>query len=326
MSYIFGVLLPSLLSVSHANAGATAPSAERNVRCFFMPVTLRQEDTGRIFNKGGTLMAGRKTHVTYASALHKRPTPRASELAARQIADLILRRRVAEGERLPNEGTMATQLGVSRSTLREALRLLESWGLVRVERGRGKGPVARYPGVADVTRSMAMLLDTRGSVLTDVTEARIAIESACVWLAAKRYHEPSLHALLESVDSVRPGTTEWQEHTVSFHTALAASTGNQVLETVVASLGGLIRYSASLAAVSAESQKETLHAHRRIAQALLAGDPARAERRLVGHMRGFLALTQARFALDVGSLTAGLLERRDEASTGIKSFGRATQP
>ncbi len=237
--------------------------------------------------------------------------PRTSEMAARQIADLVLRRQLAEGERLPSETALGARLGISRASVREALRLLESWGLVRVERGRGRGPVVRHPGIGDMTRGVAMLLDTRGGTLAEVTEARIAIESACIRLAAAKRDEAALGALLASVDSVSPGTPEWEEHTVAFHTALATATGNVVLETVVASLGGLIRYSASLAALSPESQGGTLRAHRRIAQALLAGNPARAERRLVRHMQAFLELMQTRYAVDVGSLTAGLI-RSDE--------------
>ncbi len=246
-------------------------------------------------------------------ALRRIVAPRTSEMAARQIADLVLRRQLAEGDRLPSEGELAARLGISRASVREALRMLESWGLVRVERGRGRGPVVRHPGISDMTRGVAMLLDTRGSTLAEVTEARIAIEGACIRLAAARADREALTALLESVERVAPGDPEWEEHTVAFHTGIAAATGNVVLETVVASLGGLIRYSASLASLSPESQGGTLRAHRRIAQALLAGNPARAERRLVSHMQAFLQLMQARYAVDVGSLTAGLIGSDGEA-------------
>lgn len=241
------------------------------------------------------------------SVLHRTARLRASEATARQIADLVLRRTIAEGARLPSEAVMAAELGVSRSTVREALRLLESWGLVRVERGRGKGSVVRYPAVADMTRSLAMVLDTRGISLAEVTESRVVIESACIRLAAIRHDEVALRALLTAVDEAEAGRVSWEDHTVVFHGGLARATGNVVLETVVASLSGLIRFSAALVSEAPEGPDGSLRAHRRIAEALLAGRPERAERRLVRHLEAFLELMQRRYAVDVGTLTAGLM-------------------
>lgn len=236
-------------------------------------------------------------------AFHPIKTPRTSEMAARQIADLILRRELPPGGRLPSEAELARQMGISRLSLREAMRFLESWGMVEVRRGRGQGVFARMPGVDDMTRSVALVLDSQGSTLADITHARIAIESACIRLAAERHDEAKLTALLSMVEGVQPGSSDWLEHTVAFHTAIASAAGNAVLETVVASLGGLIRFSASEEAGSLESRAATLVAHRKIAEALLAGDVATAERRLTRHMVAYLELVETRYRMDFALLT-----------------------
>jgi DNA-binding FadR family transcriptional regulator len=73
----------------------------------------------------------------------RRRMPKASERLARHLATSIVEGEIEDGARLPNEGEMLAQLQVGRATLREALRLLEVWGLVVIRTGPGGGPTVR---------------------------------------------------------------------------------------------------------------------------------------------------------------------------------------
>src|SRR5690606_30541465 len=98
-------------------------------RCLPYPVTLR------IMNRVSAM----------EMPVFRQRTPKASERLARQLATLIVEGELEEGARLPHESEMLAQLQVGRATLREALRLLEVWGLVVIRTGPGGGPTVRRP-------------------------------------------------------------------------------------------------------------------------------------------------------------------------------------
>src|SRR5262245_31222726 len=81
-----------------------------------------------------------------------------SERVARELATYIIDARLPEGAVLPVEREMLETLSISRATLREALRLLESWGLVEVRPGPKGGPVVRKPRVGELSRALTLLL------------------------------------------------------------------------------------------------------------------------------------------------------------------------
>ena len=124
--------------------------------------------------------------------------PKVAELVAREIRRRIINGDVVAGDPLPNEAELTALFGVSRPTLREALRLLESDGLIEVKRGVRGGPRVRVPDVAVTARHAAMLLQMRGTTMEDLIGARMIVEPAAVRELARRSSKADVKALREA--------------------------------------------------------------------------------------------------------------------------------
>lgn len=121
--------------------------------------------------------------------------PKAAALVAAHLRRRIVRGELAEGEALPNETELMGWFSVSRPTLREALRILESESLISVKRGARGGARVTRPDVGVTARHAALILQLEGTTLEDVFEARAIIEPAAVRLIAKRQPEGALATL-----------------------------------------------------------------------------------------------------------------------------------
>src|SRR4051794_2911660 len=97
--------------------------------------------------------------------------PKAAELVASDLRRQIIRRTLSAGDALPNETALMEVYDVSRPTLREALRILESEGLVSVKRGAHGGARVHLPDVSIAAKYAALLLQVRGTTIADVFEA-----------------------------------------------------------------------------------------------------------------------------------------------------------
>src|SRR5271168_2654604 len=103
-------------------------------------------------------------------------SPKTSELLTSTLRKMIVDGQLKEGDFLPHESEMMEHFQVSRPSLREALRILESDRLIEVRRGSRTGARVRVPGPEIVARPAALLLELSGATLADVMAARIAIE------------------------------------------------------------------------------------------------------------------------------------------------------
>src|ERR1700733_14566202 len=94
----------------------------------------------------------------------------------RELRGLIVRGVLAENQALPSETDLLEAFHVSRNTLREALRILESESLIQIRRGRGGGAVVQRPHARSVARYVSLLLQVRGATVGEVQEARLVLE------------------------------------------------------------------------------------------------------------------------------------------------------
>lgn len=127
---------------------------------------------------------------------------RVADRVARQIAQSLLEARLPEGTRLPPESELCTTMGCSRTGLRSALHLLESWGLVAIQTGRNGGPVVRYPGVSDLKETMSVLFHSERATLADILMTRRAIDPIIAAAAAAHVtpeHLARIDAILERI-------------------------------------------------------------------------------------------------------------------------------
>jgi GntR family transcriptional repressor for pyruvate dehydrogenase complex len=170
--------------------------------------------------------------VTPARAL------KTAEIVARTLRRLIVDGELKDGDFLPTEAELVNQFSVGRATLREALRLLESDGLIEVRRGSHSGARVRIPGAEIVARPAGMLLQVAGATLDDVMAARQAIEPAAAkWLARQ--------GITAAFDELRALADEfpaaWKsgrlaEATATFDRRLVELTGNATLSLIAGML------------------------------------------------------------------------------------------
>jgi GntR family transcriptional repressor for pyruvate dehydrogenase complex len=107
-----------------------------------------------------------------------------SERVAAAIVGLVLEQGLQAGDRLPNETEMIDQFRVGRGSLREALRILETYGLISLRSGPGGGPVILNVSPEDVSRSFSLYLNLSGATIHELADARKVIDPLMARLAA----------------------------------------------------------------------------------------------------------------------------------------------
>jgi DNA-binding FadR family transcriptional regulator len=172
--------------------------------------------------------------------------PKASEQIADRLRGQIVRGEIATGEMLPPEKTLIKYLGVSRPTLREAFRILESEGLITVVTGSRGGANAQLPDLAIASGQIGQYLQVHQTSLEDLLEARNDFQTACVRHLAKRCPPEGIEALKRCVSAHRAAVekgvdepadfADWVALTAEFQELIAHYCGNKTLEMQVSLL------------------------------------------------------------------------------------------
>ena len=146
-----------------------------------------------------------------APPLPLRRVRKSYEQVADQLRSLIVTGRLPQGGRLPPETQLARELGVSRATVREALRLLAAQGLVRTAKGQTGGSYVTLPTVDHISESLSsnitLLADARDLTLEELIEVRELLEVPAARLAARRRREGDVERLRATIPPTgRPST------------------------------------------------------------------------------------------------------------------------
>lgn len=224
----------------------------------------------------------------------KRIEPQRTHLmVAGSIETEILSGRVAPGDPLPSEEGLALQLGVNRSTVREALRVLEQSGLVRREPGR-KRLLASIPRPAEIGKPFQAAMILHQVTFEELWETMHALEPATAVAAAKRRDENVLAALDDNLEATRRALSDSSSLAaldIEFHNLIAQAGGNRAIQLARKPLGEFF-YPAFYAVIERlHAGERLLAAHEHIVDALRARDAATAhewmERHMVDFRRGF---------------------------------------
>ena len=160
---------------------------------------------------------------------------RVSQVIVDQIRQLIRQGRLRAGDRLPSERDLCERFGVSRVTVREALRVLEAGGLIDVRVGARGGAFVTSPTHARLGEGLADLLQLSPLTAAEVTEARMVFELGIVPLVVERATEDDMVAL-ERLCHEQEKALEDQRYTMEmsaeFHVRVAASTHNKAVEMI----------------------------------------------------------------------------------------------
>lgn len=225
--------------------------------------------------------------------------PPAYQVLADELRADITSGRLQPGERLPPEPELCVKTGVSRSTVREALRLLASQHLIVTTRGVTGGSFVAHPDaeqLADsLTTGFTLLTNSAGVGLADVLELRRALEVPGAGLAAARRGEEHLieirgtlfDPMVDDLDTMMLGHA-------AFHTAVAKATGNPLFELVVRPIYHA-SYGEDLTASLPDGYWMHIDAdHRQLLDCLVARDAAAATRAASGHLDYIEAATSSR--------------------------------
>jgi DNA-binding FadR family transcriptional regulator len=215
---------------------------------------------------------------------------KAYEQVADQLRELILSGDLPHGERLPNEAVLAREFGVSRATVREALRLLAAQSLVRTAKGAGGGTYVTMPTVDHVSQflnsALNLLTAADHVTLEELLEAREALEVPAARLAAKRRSEDTLVRLQSTIptDPGKLGHREQFVYNADFHTSVIAASGNGFLLMAAQPLFMVLQTNLARSSLGSRFHRGINLQHRAIAAAIAAGDARRAEREMQGHL------------------------------------------
>jgi DNA-binding FadR family transcriptional regulator len=204
---------------------------------------------------------------------------------------------VAPGERFPSERVLAPQLGVSRVTLREALRALEQTGYVESRRGRNGGAyVTRRDEVGGSARTARRAVKAMGAGLTDVLQFRRALEPSAAQLAAGRAGEVDSSHLTELVrDTADAPHSEYRAPDLRLHLAIAELTGSPSLADSIAQIQTRLSDLLGAFPIVEASLAHSDQQHAAVVHAIQAGDAQAARLEMEAHVdatanliRGFL--------------------------------------
>lgn len=219
-------------------------------------------------------------------AFHIVRKTRVSKEIIDQVRDLIASGRLNPGDRLPSERELAQTFGVGRSTVREAIRAMESMGLVETRAGEGTflaGPASRNPR----DPLMAALFSAWDTQLK-LFEVREVLEPGLAGLAARRATPEQIErlrsVLRDQEEKVKRGQAYMQEDT-SFHFLIAEATGNEALVRIMDGLMDLLRQTRETSWQRSGRPARSLKQHLAILEAIEDRNPRVAERRMRGHIR-----------------------------------------
>lgn len=219
---------------------------------------------------------------------------------------------VGTGDRLPPERELAAQLGISRLTLREAIRELSTAGFVQSRRGRLGGTFVTYTRPAPNVGDLRKLAQERGDKLTDAVTFRYAVETGAAELLAQQFatrqfatqrfatqhfgapaedltaRREALLGRLADVSGASPA--DYRRMDTLFHLAIAELTGSSMLSAACAQARLQLNDLLNAIPVLKRNIANAAAQHEEIVKAILAGDPARARTAAAEHLEGTASL------------------------------------
>jgi GntR family transcriptional regulator, transcriptional repressor for pyruvate dehydrogenase complex len=215
---------------------------------------------------------------------------KSSFLLAETILRDIVRDGLGPGDPLPAERIMCESYGAGRNTVREALRLLEYQGAIRIKQGINGGPVVQRPDASHFASTILFLMQMRRTPFSSIIEVRSAIEPMICQLAAERISRPAIDELQRTIDGMHRVVAnhephaEFSELNTRFHNVIAWSSGNPLFQYLADSLMDILDGAAVGMSYSERSERGVIAAHEAILHALRERDGRAAYGAMTQHL------------------------------------------
>jgi GntR family transcriptional repressor for pyruvate dehydrogenase complex len=208
------------------------------------------------------------------------------ERVVRHIRGLIQKGRLRPGDRLPTERELATQLGVSRPSVRSALNALAAMGVLHSRQGAGTF-IQQGPPILE-SESLSLLAALHDFTSEEMFEARAALEVVAAALSAQRATAEQRARMAEEVAGMFASIEDEEQflrHDVGFHRAVAAGSNNPVLAALVDMVSELVYERRRVTIKGARDLRETARIHQRIYQTISRRDATGARTAMAEHLR-----------------------------------------
>lgn len=213
---------------------------------------------------------------------HPEDKPLSSKLSE-ELLNYIRSENLKPGDRLPNESILAKKMGVGRSSIREAMKLLASRNIVTIRQGSGTY-ISQTPGMVDDPLGFSFIADKQ-KLAQDSLEVRFLLEPAIASLAAQNASEEDIALLRRLCQEVEDLVRLGQDHTqkdIEFHTAIALSSKNVVVPRLIPVINSAIPLLIELTGNTLK--QETIDMHRALTDAIAAHNAAAAHDAMYLHL------------------------------------------
>lgn len=208
-----------------------------------------------------------------------------TELVVQRIKELLQQGELKAGSRLPPERELADMLGISRPSLRTALKALSVMGIIRAKPGAGTFIAESLPEIfAEPMEFMTLIQNTQ---MGELFEARRIIETGLVELAAERATSEHLKALSGEIEGMRKTLNDpekFLQHDVRFHQALAAASGNRIMAGMMDTVAALLLQVRRESIARATDKEDAVEWHEQIYDAVRQGEVRHAKELLTAHL------------------------------------------
>lgn len=209
-----------------------------------------------------------------------------AEQAIGKVYELIKERKLRIGDRLPTERELVKMLGISRSSLREGLKVLEMIGVIKIIQGKGTIIENSNLSNAIITPLTFSILLNKNTFL-ELFESRKLIEVQCAGLAAERITPEELKEVSDIFDLLIEHKNSREEsirYEIMLHEKITNISKNNILENILSSIKRLLRESRDATVPQRGVSRETINSHKKLIAALAKKDSAKARKIMFEHL------------------------------------------
>ena len=234
--------------------------------------------------------------------------PKAADVLAGILREKILEGHLNEGMPLPNERDLGTQAGLSRASVREALRILEGEGLIATRVGRNGGSEVLRPSSATIERSVGIFIRGQRIRLEAVLETRAAIEPPSARFAALHRTDADMEAMQKCHEKLEQASEAgdipaYVRANLDWHVQVVRASHNELLIAFISAVSQSVYLATDLDGFNSPAVRNAvIRAHRRVMDAIQARDGDAAARRMDRHVGAYISDVKQTQTTQTGSV------------------------